>query len=313
MPRRMTNFGMGTRAQYDYQFTGYQGGMNPFAQLAQTFNSGTRAEQSSMLQARHQLLTGTIGNTLELQKHQGLSDIQFADYQRRGEHGTAALREQQHYNEEHFGHRGIVATGLDKNGAPIQTPTVRLSLQQGAALDWNERYGKFPKPSSTSGSGASTTITGTGGSGTSTGTTGGHTPPPSGGPIFPGPISGAPRGRHASGVVDDTPIGDGPEWRHAKNIFGDVPHDAFDQLKARTTAAATRNLNPTQFTPGRPNPAADTLTDRPGFEGGSEKPGPSEEAKPPSGGNGTSDVAKDAAEDGVRKVTTVRADESKGK
>lgn len=130
MPRRNTAFNTGTRSNYDYQFTGYQGGANPFAQLAQAFNSGTRAEQSSTLQARHALIMGTVGNTLDLQRHQGISDIEFSDTQRRTKHGISATRRQQNWLEKNHPDKGIVVTGVNRHGDISQAPTVSHALQQ---------------------------------------------------------------------------------------------------------------------------------------------------------------------------------------
>lgn len=131
MPRRTTAFNMGTRSNYDYQFTGYQGAGNPFAQLAQTFNSGTRAEQSSTLQARHALIMGTVGNTLDLQRRQGESDIEFADSKRRAKSTMKTMRKQQDWVTKHHPDKGIVVTGVNRHGDISQTPTVSHALQQG--------------------------------------------------------------------------------------------------------------------------------------------------------------------------------------
>jgi hypothetical protein len=173
MPRGMTNFNTGARAQYTYDFNGYQGARNPFTQLAQVFNSGTMAEQSATLQARHALLMGAVDNANHLSRYQGQSDIDFADFKRRGKHGTKSVRNQQHYNEQHFAHLGLAVTGVDKNGVPTQTPTVSNSLQQDSAHKWYDKFGIFPttsatpsysqNPSTTSTSGAQGTFTINGG------------------------------------------------------------------------------------------------------------------------------------------------------
>jgi hypothetical protein len=148
MPRRMTDFNTGTRARYDYQFAGYQGSgaRNVFAQLAQVFNTGTAAEQSASLQARHALLMGAVNNSNELARQQGLSDIEFSDYQRRGEHGTALMNEQQQYLDREHPQLGQAVKGLDKSGVPIQDPVVSLSLQQGPAHAWYDKFKPEPKP-----------------------------------------------------------------------------------------------------------------------------------------------------------------------
>jgi len=169
MPRRTTAFNMGTRSNYDYQFTGYQGAANPFAQLAQVFNSGTRAEQSSTLQARHALIMGTVGNTLDLQRQQGMSDIDFADARRRSKSNAKTIRKQQNWLEENHPDKGIVVTGVNRHGDISQTPTVSHALQQ-----QHSAYSFLNQNPPTSGSGGSTPPSPSNGGGSTT--TGGWNP-----------------------------------------------------------------------------------------------------------------------------------------
>jgi len=138
MPRGMTDFNTGTRARYDYQYSGYQGSgaRNVFAQLAQVFNSGTAAEQSAALQARHALLMGAVDNSNYLARHQGVSDIDFEDTQRRTEHSDQANKNLTDWYNERYPDLKPYVADRDSRGNAKVAKGVNVSLQQGPALQY---------------------------------------------------------------------------------------------------------------------------------------------------------------------------------
>lgn len=142
MPRRTTAFNMGTRANYDYQFTGYQGGAsNVFRNLADAFGSGTRAEQGSALQARHALLMGAVDNSNYLARHQGVSDIDFEDTQRRASHSDEANKDLTNWYAENHPHLLAYVSGRDSRGNASVAKGVNVSLQQGHAAQYLSSFG----------------------------------------------------------------------------------------------------------------------------------------------------------------------------